>query len=291
LAGPTGSGKTEISTRLDSHRVEIVSFDSRQIYKGLEIGTTAPSSEDLKKRPHHLVGFADPDYIPNAKLFSDLAHKAVVGIWNRNNIPLLVAGTGFYLKAFLEGMFPVPEIEESTKRYVNEIPEERVGEELKKIDRESSSKIDPKDFYRIRRALEVGLSGGKWSETQNQREGGLWNLFPKSKGLGLQLVPDRKELYQRINHRAISIQEGMLEETRKVRLQYGENCHGLKSLGYDFALAFLNGKIQSEDFQVLLSQAHRNYAKRQLTWFRKESFLVPSSYESALSVLQRETKR
>lgn len=288
LAGPTGSGKTSLVCQLDPERFEVVSFDSRQVFTDLSIGTTAPTQEEKKKIAHHLVSFLPPNETLNAKAFVDRARDTVLQIIERNKIPILVAGTGFYLRAFLQGMFPVPDITSTIRNEVFEMSSETASALLKEKDPKAWQALNPEDMYRIKRALEVVLSGNLWSEVSQTTVGGFWREFPKATFTGRFLDLPRSELYAKINLRAKElVEEGMIEETKRVSNQFGDQCYGLKSLGYNFALAFLKGEIDGKNFLDSLAQSHRNYAKRQVTWFRKETYLLPISKEKAIEEFRK----
>ncbi|WP_061249200.1 tRNA (adenosine(37)-N6)-dimethylallyltransferase MiaA [Leptospira alstonii] len=274
LAAPTGAGKTSLITELDPTRFEILSFDSRQIYKDMPIGTAAPTKEQQSRVRHHLVEILSPSETVDAGLYNRLAQEALQKVLNAGKIPVFTAGTGFYLKAFLFGMFPVPEIDVSVRDRVLSLSREEKRILLKELDPDSLDKIFLEDDYRLGRALEVNLMGEKWSCLKIDPNTSALRRFDLDIRLGVFLNPDRKELYERINRRAKQmIDWGMADEAWKVRERYGESCPGLKSLGYNFALENKKGNSNVETFLADLSQSHRNYAKRQVTWFRKENYI------------------
>jgi tRNA dimethylallyltransferase len=285
LTGPTGSGKTKLVTGLDPDVFEVVSFDSRQVYKDIPVGTTAPSEAECSLMPHAMVGYLNSDENLDANLFRHMARESVQSIIDRNKIPILIAGTGFYLRAFLYGMYPVPEISEETRQMVNAMSDVEVLHQLKSLDMQAYEKISPNDFYRYRRALEVNLSGQMWSQLGEKTEGGFLEEVPDLAVLGLFIDWDRKILYERINQRVQSILVPMIEEAKVISLRYGKNCPGLKSLGYNFALDYIDGTLNVETFYEEIAKAHRNYAKRQITWFRKEPLLQAVSWDFALGTL------
>ena len=285
--GPTGSGKTQLLMELDSSRFEAVCFDSRQVYRFLETGTTQPTEAEQKKIQHFCISYLDPDKRPNAKDHSERSKNAIEEIFAKGKIPILVVGTGFYLRAFLNGMFAVPEISEETKQYVESLPESEFREELKKYDPSAEQKIPDNDSYRLKRALEVCLSGSKWSDVENTLVGGF--LQESEQPLASICIDwDRQELYHRINLRAESLihSQKMLEEAKFVESRFGKDCPGLQTLGMNFTLDFASGKIKKEEFYSLLSQSHRNYAKKQLTWFRKEKNVKFLSWAKALESIK-----
>ncbi len=288
IAGPTGSGKTALVTSLSSHRFEVVSFDSRQVYFELPVGTTMPTAEECLQMPHHLVGISTADTKSNARLYSELAREAIYQIWNKGKIPVLVCGSGFYLRAFLNGMYPAPLVLETTKQEAQNIPLVDALKILKEKDPDALSGIDESDSYRVRRILEVILSGEKWSEVSKVTVGGFLSDFPSLQVKGFWIDWPREVLYKRINERALLlVKNGMLEETKFVLEMYGKDCPGLGSLGYNFALDFLFGKIENNSFIDGLAQSHRNYAKRQVTWFRNDPLLVSAAWTEILAEFKK----
>ncbi|TGL44661.1 tRNA (adenosine(37)-N6)-dimethylallyltransferase MiaA [Leptospira perdikensis] len=284
LGGPTGSGKTALTQVLDPERFEIVSFDSRQVYRDLPVGTTAPTIKESSYIRHSLVGILNADESVNASQFSLWARAAIEDITSRGKIPFLIGGTGFYLRAFLLGMYPVPNVPKETKNYVLDLSLEKATAELSAKDPKALASLSPQDGYRIKRALEVVLTGVLWSEVSKETVGGYLNDYPDVQLIGHWLDWPRDILYKRINHRVEEIATGMLAETKEVISLYGPDCPGLRTLGYNFALAFLNGMIDSNTFIEQLAQSHRNYAKRQITWFKKDPLLSPISFEAAVQL-------
>ncbi|GBF50306.1 tRNA dimethylallyltransferase [Leptospira ryugenii] len=283
LAGPTGSGKTSLVCSLNPQIFEVVSFDSRQIYQELSIGTTCPTEDELVQMPHHLVQCIPPTDTMNAGDYSILAKKAVQTIFDKGKIPILVTGSGFYLRAFLQGMFPVPKIPEETKEIAKNMDYAEAIHYLREKDPIALSEIQTSDHYRLKRILEVVLTGARWSEVSKQTVGGFLEENPGLKIQGYWLDWPREELYRRIGKRVLGIYEGMLDETMRVAEQFGADCPGLRSLGYNFALDFLQGAIDTNAFIESLAQAHRNYAKRQITWFRKDPLLQANRWEDVFS--------
>jgi tRNA dimethylallyltransferase len=230
------------------------------------------------------VDFLESHHSLTAKEFVELAKKSVDSILSKNKIPILTCGTGFYLRAFLYGMIDFPEISLDVRKKVASMDSSSKWKALGEIDPNRQSQIHEKDEYRIDRALEIALSGWTWDR------GSLKGGYIHRKDLewsGIYLQVDRDELYARINHRSEGmIQSGLLEETKTVLDTYGESCPALNSLGYNFAVENIRGKISLECLKEKFSQSHRNYAKRQITWFKKESILKPHSWSEALSFLK-----
>ncbi len=259
---------------MDPSRFEIISFDSRQIYRELSIGTAAPTPGDLEKIPQHLTHLIPPSESIHAGRYVLLAEEALDGILAREKIPVLTAGTGFYLNAFLFGMYPVPTISPEIRTKVDALSMEERISELQILDPKALERIFPNDNYRLGRALEVNWMGTIWSELKVEEGRGILDSRNLKIAGGYFLNLDRKKLYERINERAKTmIESGMAEEAKRVADLYGEDCPGLQSLGYNFALENIKGTSNLETFLGNLSQSHRNYAKRQITWFRKQNFL------------------
>lgn len=291
LAGPTGSGKTEIVCNLNKDLFEVVSFDSRQVYQEMEIGTAAPSRQEKSRIKHHLVDIIKPNEKLNAASFAKMAKTIIDAIYQNGKIPIIVCGTGFYLKAFLYGMYPVPEITSETQEKINSITKEERSELLLKLDPDAMKNLFIGDDYRISRALAVTLSGSKWSSLKESPT--LGYLHSRNFNItGILLAMNRKILYNRLNIRAKKmLSSGLIEETKMIAENYGENCHGLKTIGYNFALEIIAGKISLETGYSSLAQSHRNYAKKQITWFKKDTLLIENSPETAMIHLKKIEKR
>lgn len=234
-----------------------------------------------------MIDFINPDETLNAREFILLAQKHVKEILKREKIPVLTSGTGFYLKAFLMGMYEVPNVDPLLRTKAESMEKNERYEELKRMDPEAASKLNPNDEYRVVRALEVNLSGVRWSERKVEEEEGFF--FQKGiRWSGIFLDWSREELYARINQRSEMILEsGFIEETEKVKSAYGEDCPALNSLGYNFGLEIINGTISLERLKEKFAQCHRNYAKKQITWFKKEKYLAPNSWSTALTILKK----
>lgn len=253
----------------------------------MPIGTAAPTKEQQSIIRHHLVEVLSPAESVDAGLYNRLADEALRSVLNQNKIPVFTAGTGFYLKAFLFGMFSVPEISQEVRNKVLAMSPEQKRNRLQELDPDCLEKIFPGDDYRLGRALEVNLMGERWSALKIDIQTSAIQKYDLNIRLGVFLDLDRKELYDRINLRAKEmIDQGMAEEAWKIQELYGVNCPGLKSLGYNFALENKKGNSNLETFFADLSQSHRNYAKRQITWFRKETYLKPMGRTEALETIK-----
>jgi tRNA dimethylallyltransferase len=273
ILGPTASGKTSLSLSLAERlRGEIVSCDSVAVYREFEIGTAKPAREDRVRIPHHLIDIVAPDEVFTAGDYSRIARQAIKEIHLRDHLPIIVGGTGLYLRALLEGLFPGPARSEELRLRVRERAAERgpqyLHKVLQRLDRAAAVAIHPNDLSKMIRAVEVCL-------TSRQRMTELWEKgrtpIQGFRILRLGLNPDREALYHRINTRARQMFEhGLIEETQRLLANYGDRARALQSLGYKQAVQHLRGQLSLEQAITLAQQGHRNYAKRQMTWFRRE---------------------
>lgn len=273
ILGPTASGKTALSLALaEKFRGEIVNCDSVTMYREFDIGTAKPSVGERALVPHHLFDCVDPTEEVTAGEYARQARQVLGGIKSRGRLPIVVGGTGLYLRALLEGLFSGPQRLEELRERLREQASTRGSEYLHRIlsrlDRSTAAKIHPNDAPKLIRAIEVCLaSRQKMSELWEQGRDPLVGF----RILRLGLDPDRIALYERINRRAERMfAEGLMEETTRLIEKYGAAARPLGSLGYKQAAEFLRGEVSRERAIESAQQAHRNYAKRQMTWFRRE---------------------
>lgn len=272
LAGPTASGKTALSLHLaERFGGEIVSCDSVAVYRDMEIGTAKPDKADRQRIPHHLIDVADPTEAFTAGDYSRRARAALSEIVARNRVPIVTGGTGLYLRALLDGLFAGPQRSESLRERLK-LSDKKHGsgwlfQILMRLDPKSAERIHPNDKPKVIRALEICISAGQpMSQAWEQGRDALKGF----RILRMGLEPDRDYLYQRINKRAAEMfHNGLVEETRMLLEKYGE-AWPFDSLGYKQARGILRGNLREVDATALAQQGHRNYAKRQLTWFRRE---------------------
>ena len=273
VVGPTASGKSALALRLaEEFRGEIVSCDSVAVYRGLEIGTAKPPVADRALVPHHLIDVADPDEAFTAGDWSRLAREAIAGISGRGRLPIIAGGTGLYLRALVDGLFPAPPVAPELRARLRQRGAVRGGAALhrllRRLDPRSAAVIHANDLPKLVRALEVTLTGR--TPISQQWERGREPLVGYSI-LRLGLAPARDELYRRINARATAMfVGGLLKETELLTDRYGRDCRPLGSLGYAEAAAVLRGDLTRDAAIAEARQGHRNYAKRQGTWFRRE---------------------
>ena len=274
LVGPTGSGKTTLSLRLaEALSGEIVSCDSVAVYREMEIGTAKPSCEDRARVPHHMLDVVPPNIEYTAGDYGRAARAAVAGIAARGRVPIVAGGTGLYLRALIDGFSPVPPRDETVRARLR-LAVQRRGSALlhrvvRRMDPQAASRIHPNDEPKLIRAIEVSaLSGAPMSDA--------WNLHAPEPLRGFRIVqlglqPDRAALYQRINARCSQMfATGLIPETASLVERYGEHCRALQSLGYAEAEAALRGELTEEEAIAKTQQGHRNYSKRQGTWFRRD---------------------
>jgi tRNA dimethylallyltransferase len=252
---------------------EIVNCDSVAMYREFEIGTAKPSAAERGRVPHHLLDFVDPVHYVTAGEYAREARKAIAEINSRGLLPVVVGGTGLYLRALLEGLFPGPKRSEELRERLRERADARGSGYLHRIlcrlDRAAADKIHANDTPKLIRAIEVCLaSRRKMTELWQQQGRDPLRGF---RILRLGLDPERNALYDRINRRAQRMFDGgLIEETQRLLHKYGATARPLASLGYKQVLQFLSGELTHEQALLAAQQAHRNYAKRQLTWFRRE---------------------
>jgi tRNA dimethylallyltransferase len=272
LAGPTASGKTALSLYLaERFAGEIVSCDSVAVYREMEIGTAKPDKADRQRLPHHLIDVIEPTGAYTAGDYSRDGRDALREIVDRGHIPIVTGGTGLYLRALVEGLFPGPQRSESLRERLKATDQKNgrgwLYKVLRRLDPKSAERIHPNDKPKLIRALEVCIAARQPMSKAWERGRDALKGF---RILRIGLEPDRDYLYQRINKRAEAMfRNGLVEETRMLLEKYGE-ARPFDSLGYKQARGVLRGDLREIDAIFQAQQGHRNFAKRQLTWFRRE---------------------
>jgi tRNA dimethylallyltransferase len=269
IVGPTAAGKTALSIQLAEHfGGEIVSADSRQIYRGMDIGTAKASPEEQARVPHHLLDVASPDEWYTVAQYQDAALRAIAGIHARGRVPFLVGGSGLYVRAVADGLQiprvpPAPELRAELEREAKRSPEGLYGR-LRRLDPDAAACIDPRNVRRVIRALEVCLLTGKPISAQQGRQ-------PSSfRSLWIGLTLPRPELYGRIDARVDNmISRGLVEEVRHLAAQdYSWDAPAMTGVGYRQIGAYLRGELTIEESVQEIKRATRRFVRQQYNWFR-----------------------
>jgi tRNA dimethylallyltransferase len=277
VLGPTASGKTALSLALaERFQGEIVNCDSIAMYREFEIGTAKPTASDRARAPHHLLDFVDPSHYITAGEYARQGRQVLQEIKVRGAMPIVAGGTGLYLRALLDGLFAGPQRSEELRSRLLERNKEKpsgyLHRILRRLDPAAAVNIHANDTPKLLRAIEVCLSARtKMSEMWKQGRDPLQGFQITRIGLD----PDRDLLYQRINRRAECMFDGgLVEETKHLIAKYGDGIRPLGALGYKQAASLIRGEIDRESALRAAQQAHRNYAKRQITWFRREPDVI-----------------
>lgn len=277
LIGPTAIGKTELSLELaETFDCEIVSVDSMQVYRYMDIGTAKASIEERERVPHHLIDIVNPDQNYDAAQFSKDATGVITDIHNRGKTPLVTGGTGLYLRALLYGIFPSAPSDEMIRAKLKKRLDEEgcsiLHEELSACDYLSYEKINPNDTHRLIRALEVyQLTGKPWSQHLADHQAELTeNRFKKILQIGL--TTERQKLYEKINLRTDMMIKGGLQVEVEQLLErgFGPELKSMGSIGYKHMVNYLQGTWEKTKMVEMLARDTRRYAKRQFTWFSKD---------------------
>lgn len=275
ITGPTGVGKTKLSIEIAKElNGEIISCDSMQIYKYMDIGTDKIKAQDMDNVSHHLIDFLYPDEEFTVADFMSQAKNKIRTINNKNKLPIVVGGTGLYLNSLVYDLdFTKTAYDEKVREKYEKIAEEKGLEYLhsllKEVDFERSIKLDKNDKQRVIRALEIHEITGKTMSEYNKdfrKENKDYNLIM------ICLNMDRQKLYERINKRVdFMIDQGLVEEVKSLlEMGYKQDSIALQGIGYKELVLYLKGEMSLEDSINLIKQKSRNYAKRQLTWFRRD---------------------
>jgi len=274
VLGPTASGKTALSLALaERFHGEIVNCDSVAMYREFDLGTAKPTPAERAQAPHHLLDSVAPTSHITAGEYARQARQVLEEIKARGHLPIVVGGTGLYLRALLEGLFPGPQRSKELRERLRELAASRgsnyLHRILRRLDRAAAETIHANDSPKVIRAIEVCLAS-------RQKMTELWQQHGRDPLRGFRILrlgldPDRQALYDRINRRAQQMFEaGLVDETKRLLEKYGDGAGPLSSLGYKQAVQSLRGELTREQALQAAQQAHRNYAKRQMTWFRRE---------------------
>lgn len=273
IIGPTAVGKTKLSIEMAKrYNGEIISGDSMQIYRGMDIGTAKIKVEEMEGIPHHLIDIKEPDENFSVAEFQQLVRTKIAEITAKGKLPIIAGGTGLYIQSVIyDYQFSEAPADEAFRLQLEEkakeIGNEALHLELTKIDPESANQIHPNNVRRVIRALEIYHCTGKiMSDYQNNQQP---DLLYETALIGLTM--EREKLYERINARVeIMLSEGLLEEVSMLHKQGLRDCQSIQAIGYKEIYDYLDGKVSFDDAVESLKQNSRRYAKRQLTWFRNK---------------------
>ncbi len=273
ICGPTASGKTALSIELAKKiNGEIISSDSMQIYKDMNIGTAKPTVEEMQGIKHYLLDFVEPDKRYSVAEFKKDAEKAIEEILSKGKIPIVVGGTGLYVDSLIYGIeYQNIELDEKYRKKLEKIAEEQglqvLYKRAKEIDEEAIKKISPNDKKRITRILEIYKATGK-NKTEQEIESRKKEVKYDFKVFAINM--DREKLYERINKRVdIMIEQGLIEEVKEITRKYKEFPTAMQGLGYKEVVEYLDEKMSKEEMIEKVKMETRRYAKRQITWFKK----------------------
>jgi tRNA dimethylallyltransferase len=291
IVGPTASGKTKISIELAKKiNGEIVSADSMQIYKDMNIGTAKPTTEEMQGITHYMIGVISPSESFNLAMYKEMAEKCIEEILAKGKTPILVGGTGLYINTLIDGIeFLDFESDLSFRNQLIKKAEtegaEVLHKELEYIDKDAANKIDANNIRRVARALEIYHVTGK-TKTELDRESKK-ELKYNYKVYGIKL--ERDELYNRINLRVDKmIDQGLVNEVRELLDKYVLSNTALQGLGYKEVIKYLDGTISYDEMTDIVKQETRKYAKRQLTWFRRDKRINWLEPENAVQEIIKE---
>lgn len=273
ICGPTGSGKTSLALSLaERFPLEIISADSRQVYRQMNIGTAKATAQEQDVVPHHMIDLIEPDQNFSVADFVDQSRCLISEISARGKIPCIVGGTGLYIRALLGGLANLPSGDSELRGQLHQREPGSLFRELQKVDPDAAATIHPNNIIRIVRALEVYMvSGRKMSELKAEHR------FSEQPYRTLKMAPEfsRPELYARINHRAeLMLSAGLIDEVRGLVERYSFDLNALQTLGYREVVRYLKTEVTSEQMLDDIRKYTRQYAKRQLTWFRKEEDII-----------------
>lgn len=294
IIGPTGVGKTSLGIALAQEiGGEIISGDSVQVYKELDIGSAKPSAAELQLVPHHLIDYIDPPEPFSAAQFKIKATSLIAEIRSRGHVPIVVGGTGLYIRSLLDpydfSQHGSEEIRSKWNEYVQLHGNLALHQELRDRDPETALQLHPNDVFRVIRALEVfELTGNTLSSQRQFRDNQYQALDPSIVYIGL--TAPREVIYERINQRCVTmLTQGLIEETLGLlKLGYSPTLKPLQSIGYRHALWHIKGLVTQTEMLRLLQRDTRHFAKRQLTWFRRDPRISWYDIEMDSGVLLQE---
>lgn len=293
IIGPTAVGKTKLSIELaKQYNGEIISGDSMQIYREMDIGTAKIRQEEMEGIPHHLIDIRNPDQDFSVAEFQELVREKITEIASRNKLPIIVGGTGLYIQAAIYDYHfseapSNPDYRKNLEKRAEKEGNQALHDELVRIDPQSASEIHPNNVRRVIRALEIFHCTGKTKEETQANQSP--ELLYDTALIGLTM--ERDQLYERINRRVdIMVEEGLLEEVRSLYNRGLKECQSIQAIGYKEIYQYLDGLVSYVDAIDMLKQNSRRYAKRQLTWFRNKMSVKWFDMGDTLSVEKKITE-
>lgn len=279
IVGATASGKTafsiELAKQIDG---EIISADSRLVYSGFDIGTAKPTIEEREGIPHYMIDIVEPEFDYSAGLYKQEVTKIISEIHKKGKTPILVGGTGLYLDVLLKN-YDLPQIEanKELRKELKQLPNDDLHEMLSKLDSEAGEQINKNDTKKIIRAIEIIKATGKSLEQSRGKNSDIYEVEWIGKNF------DRETLYKRIDKRVdLMIEMGLIEETRNLLEKHGRIPNLINTIGYKEIISYLDNKSSLEESVETLKKNTRNYAKRQLTWFRRNENIKWDIYPEKL---------
>lgn len=279
IVGPTASGKTKFSINLAQKiNGEIISADSRLVYKGFDIGTAKPTKEEMNNIPHYMIDIVEPDVEYSAGLYKESASKIIEEINSKGKVPIIVGGTGLYIDILLKGYnLPGVEANKKLRENLNKKSNNELFEMLSRLDPSAITGLEINDRKKIIRTIEIISSTGKKLEESR----GMTDSSYEIEWIGKNFR--RNELYQRIDDRVENmIDAGLIDETRELLKKHGRIYNLVNTIGYREIIQYLDGVLSLNEAKELLKKNTRNYAKRQLTWFRKNQNIKWDIYPEKL---------
>jgi len=291
IEGPTASGKTALAIELARHLdTEIISADSRQVYRHMDIGTSKPTREEQKLVPHHLFSIINPDEQFNAAQFMGRGRQIIADICGRGKTPLVAGGTGFYIKALTSGLVAAPDGDEHLREQLRSQSRENLAEQLLRVDPETARRLRPNDLVRIIRALEVFYMTGEPLSQHHRRHN-----FADAPYCCLKIFLDRERqcLYRRIEQRVdLMIERGLEQEVRELLAKgFSPRLRPLQSIGYRQMVELVTGRLSPAAAVREMKKATKRFAKRQLTWFRHDPeavrVVLPDQADSIFALVKK----
>jgi len=289
ILGPTASGKSDLAVKLaEKFKGEIVSADSRQIYKEMNIGTAKIKREEMLDIPHYMINIVKPNQEFTLAQFQKKATKIIKDIQKRNKFPFLVGGTGLYIQSIVDNLkIPETKPDKKLRKKLEKLTKEELIKELKKLDPEALEIIDVNNKRRLIRALEICLITKKPFSKQRERNKPIFDILQ----IGLKL--NLNKLENKINKRTEKMmEEELIEENKKLLKKYNSKLPSMSGIGYQEIILYLNKKINLEEAKELIKIHTRQYAKRQITWFKRDKRIKwINNYSQAKKLIKKFTKK